>query len=500
MGLTVTHKFTDPHGDGPDTSLVRPSNWNDTHVIAGTLDAAQFPALIGDVTTSAGSLGTTIAANAVTFAKMATAAQGLNFVRNAKTTNYTVANTDKGNLLALGGSTLFTLTLSAASGYDANFAIVAFNEDTTRGKVIAPNGRTSFILWPRQSVIIFNDNNAWRMSPETQPWIVPAGTVFNVDNVNGSDSATNDGLGAQGTSGAFLTIGHAFSVIQKSLAQFGAGINIQLPTTTSTPITEAISVAGAMPSGVGSITIVGNTATPTNCQWQPASPNSVTDYQSVTFNGIGWSIPGGSATLVSVSQFAIADFFNCDFGANAGGTNITCGTNGKVNILSGCSISGNCSQFLQVAGVGVGSIGSSIVVNGTPNVGILANALYGGEIDLTGLSFTGSGTISGQQFLSRWGGIIRGDSGVSWPGGLTAGAATIDGISDGVLTSFNGLGLGTAPIASAFAAIAAGTTAEAQINLASSTAPTSPNNGDIWFDGSNLKIRIGGVTKTVTVS
>lgn len=37
---------------------------------------------------------------------------------------------------------------------------------------------------------------------------------------------------------------------------------------------------------------------------------------------------------------------------------------------------------------------------------------------------------------------------------------------------------------------------EAQINLASSTAPTSPNNGDIWFDGTNLNIRVGGVTKT----
>ena len=31
-------------------------------------------------------------------------------------------------------------------------------------------------------------------------------------------------------------------------------------------------------------------------------------------------------------------------------------------------------------------------------------------------------------------------------------------------------------------------------------APTSPNNGDLWFDGTALKIRISGVTKTITVS
>jgi len=44
-----------------------------------------------------------------------------------------------------------------------------------------------------------------------------------------------------------------------------------------------------------------------------------------------------------------------------------------------------------------------------------------------------------------------------------------------------------------------GTTLSAQINLESSTAPTSPVNGDIWFDGTDLKMTIGGVTKTFTL-
>ena len=46
---------------------------------------------------------------------------------------------------------------------------------------------------------------------------------------------------------------------------------------------------------------------------------------------------------------------------------------------------------------------------------------------------------------------------------------------------------------------AAATTAKAQINLASGTAPTTPVDGDIWFDGTNLKMQIGGVTKTFTL-
>jgi hypothetical protein len=54
---------------------------------------------------------------------------------------------------------------------------------------------------------------------------------------------------------------------------------------------------------------------------------------------------------------------------------------------------------------------------------------------------------------------------------------------------------GTAKITSKLS-MGAGTTSAAQINLASSTAPTSPSNGDIWFDGTDIKMRIGGVTKT----
>jgi hypothetical protein len=47
--------------------------------------------------------------------------------------------------------------------------------------------------------------------------------------------------------------------------------------------------------------------------------------------------------------------------------------------------------------------------------------------------------------------------------------------------------------------IAASTTAKAHINLAAGVVPTSPANGDIWFDGTDLKMRIGGVTKTFTL-
>jgi hypothetical protein len=40
--------------------------------------------------------------------------------------------------------------------------------------------------------------------------------------------------------------------------------------------------------------------------------------------------------------------------------------------------------------------------------------------------------------------------------------------------------------------VIASTTAAASLRLRSGTAPTSPNDGDIWYDGTNIKMRIGG--------
>jgi hypothetical protein len=47
--------------------------------------------------------------------------------------------------------------------------------------------------------------------------------------------------------------------------------------------------------------------------------------------------------------------------------------------------------------------------------------------------------------------------------------------------------------------LAPSVTARASLRIPSGTAPTSPLNGDIWFDGTNIQMRIGGVTRTFTL-
>ena len=68
----------------------------------------------------------------------------------------------------------------------------------------------------------------------------------------------------------------------------------------------------------------------------------------------------------------------------------------------------------------------------------------------------------------------------------------------GNVTASDRIAVGTTT-PTAFVDVAASTTTYAALRLRSGTAPTAPNDGDIWFDGTNLKMRVSGTTKTFTL-
>jgi hypothetical protein len=76
------------------------------------------------------------------------------------------------------------------------------------------------------------------------------------------------------------------------------------------------------------------------------------------------------------------------------------------------------------------------------------------------------------------------------------GSATYYGIVNRSTAALNGLGVATP---TAILDLAASSTSRASLRIRSGTAPTSPNDGDIWQDGTNIKIHIGGVTRTFTL-
>jgi hypothetical protein len=46
----------------------------------------------------------------------------------------------------------------------------------------------------------------------------------------------------------------------------------------------------------------------------------------------------------------------------------------------------------------------------------------------------------------------------------------------------------------------ASTTTHSSLRIRAGTAPSSPNDGDIWYDGTNVKVRVGAATKTFTIT
>jgi hypothetical protein len=63
----------------------------------------------------------------------------------------------------------------------------------------------------------------------------------------------------------------------------------------------------------------------------------------------------------------------------------------------------------------------------------------------------------------------------------------------------NGISINGGSAPTAYCDMNGSTTARASIRMRTGVAPTSPNDGDMWQDGTNFKIQINGVTKTVTL-
>jgi hypothetical protein len=116
------------------------------------------------------------------------------------------------------------------------------------------------------------------------------------------------------------------------------------------------------------------------------------------------------------------------------------------------------------------------------------------------ITFVNNGTIRLDNASENGFGILQfGGNTVDRPAIKPNGAAL-----DFVLANDTGFATirANAIIANSLIRCAASTTNSASFNIPAGTAPTTPTNGDIWLDGTDngLKIRINGVTRTITIS
>lgn len=104
----------------------------------------------------------------------------------------------------------------------------------------------------------------------------------------------------------------------------------------------------------------------------------------------------------------------------------------------------------------------------------------------TELSFNGAGNIT------RIKGVSGSSANAGW--GLLGHATT-----DILRWDTTGVYIGGATAPTAFLHLIGSTTAKASLRIASGSTVSSPNDGDIWYDGTNLKMRVGATTKTFTL-
>src|SRR6202040_1636634 len=68
-----------------------------------------------------------------------------------------------GSLIGLAGNAFYTVTLGPVSAYPFGFSVTIANQNNNRGKLIAPTGGASFILWPSQTCrVIVAANGTWK--------------------------------------------------------------------------------------------------------------------------------------------------------------------------------------------------------------------------------------------------------------------------------------------------------------------------------------------------
>lgn len=330
--------------------------------------------------------------------------------RLAKTTTYAAVSADCGSTIALGGTAFYTLTLNAASGYTATCVFVVTNEDNTsptwRGKLLAVNGLSNCILWPGQTVTIYNDNNTWISGCPYRWNPAPSQAVFNIDPVNGLD--TNDGL-ATGTGNALQHVAQCIGYNSSFIAPFIQGANCKL---VNAAYSESFTCFN---SGGTEVNIAGNNDTPASITW--SGTIAIRDGCIMAVGGMTLTNAGGPA--LSCTQGSTLDT-NGPIILSGSGVGIQAGIGcANINLINNITFTTNYTFPFAAYNSGTLSINGITIAMGT----MTATDLFyieAGHVVITSSSFTGTVT-GGQWLMVNCGSINRG--GATIPGSVTGNPA-----------------------------------------------------------------------------
>jgi hypothetical protein len=336
-------------------------------------------------------------------------------IANTITALYTVASTDCGKTIEAGGAAFYTITVPAASGLTAACAFQITNKDTVRGKEISVNGlsgatckaggTTCLMLYPLQTVIVFNDGtNVWRLNPAQQRWKIPAGVSFNIDPALGNNA--NDGL-ASGA-GAFATAQRAVDVITTQIDSLGNNTICQVTLAagnytgefTQTVFPSLTSTSATWAAGVATYTTT--------------SPHGFTGGFTLKITGFS---PAGYNGIFVISSTPTTTTFTVPIAVDPGGAGSFAGT---LNVAPGFSLPWVLFQSGWVGGCSIIFAGNQATTNIVVTNANVIQTQFGalsGPITFQGMNFStvNNGTIVVHQV----------------PGGLFFRAVTVASVPDG---------------------------------------------------------------------
>ena len=214
-----------------------------------------------------------------------------------------------------------------------------------------------------------------------------------------------------------------------------------------------------------------------------AAPTSVSSQPNFTNRWSAWFRGSGNSSSTSWNNVRIGDQLHAGMDLNLNvGTYVApivvyaSGQNANNQIL--CGIDFTSTNFGYLSG---GTTYSIPTTAGARIIYTTQGTTYGAGKTLSLATNTSGSTIS--NFITCSSGVSGGTVTSAFPNFIQHYYPCYFGPTDVVPT--------------ALVHISGSTTSMSSLRIIGGTAPTTPNDGDIWYDGTNLKMRIAGTTKTI---
>lgn len=287
----------------------------------GTLAAGRFPALTGDITTTAGSLATTIAANAVTNAKLA---QMTAHTFKGNNTGATANAADLTQAQLTAELNQFTTSLQGvvpgSGGGTANFL-------RADGTWAAPTGTAA--IAPTVQAFTSGTGTYTRPTSPTPLYI----KIKMVGGGGGGQGSNTGGQGSSGSPGGNTTFGT--SLLTANGGAGGTGASVSGGTTTvNSPAIALVSIAGSMGQGQmgatsGAFPNGGNGGCSPFGGAGAGSANAAAGGSAVTNSGSGGGGAGGNGTNTGGGGGAAGGYIEAIINSPSSSYSYAVGTSGE---------------------------------------------------------------------------------------------------------------------------------------------------------------------------